>query len=80
MVPSAGYLAGIRALCASTFGGNPLACAVGRLVIRLLRTGTMQQLARENGAYLYARLNALVGHGVSEVRGREMWAGVQLAP
>ncbi len=64
----------------STFGGNPLACAIGRAVIRLLATGEMQARATELGAHLHTRLNALVGHGVAEVRGRGLWAGVQLSP
>ncbi len=64
----------------STFGGNPLACAIGRAVIKLLATGEMQDRATELGTHLHARLNQLIGHGVAEVRGRGLWAGVQLAP
>ncbi|MQA10070.1 MAG: ornithine--oxo-acid transaminase [Pseudonocardiaceae bacterium] len=64
----------------STFGGNPLACAVGRAVIRLLATGEFQQRSRELGALLHARLGSLVGRGVAEVRGRGLWAGVDIAP
>ncbi|SDP17428.1 ornithine--oxo-acid transaminase [Nakamurella panacisegetis] len=64
----------------STFGGNPLACAIGRAVIKLLSTGEMQARAAELGAHLHERLNAMVGHGVAEVRGRGLWAGVQLSP
>ena len=64
----------------STFGGNPLACAVGRAVIALLRTGEMQERAADLGSHLHDRLTALVGHGVAEVRGRGLWAGVELAP
>lgn len=64
----------------STFGGNPLACAVGRAVVKLLATGDMQRRATELGAHLHARLGELIGKGVAEVRGRGLWAGVQLAP
>ncbi|MFF5990372.1 ornithine--oxo-acid transaminase [Prauserella flavalba] len=64
----------------STFGGNPLACAVGRAVVRLLETGEFQERAATLGAHLHARLGELVGHGVSEVRGRGLWAGVDIAP
>ncbi|MFX4294261.1 ornithine--oxo-acid transaminase [Streptomyces bohaiensis] len=60
----------------STFGGNPLACAVGRAVVRLLATGEFQERSRELGAHLHARLREL--DGVTEVRGRGLWAGVQL--
>ncbi|EDY56249.1 MULTISPECIES: ornithine--oxo-acid transaminase [Streptomyces] len=61
----------------STFGGNPLACAVGRAAVRLLATGEFQARSRELGAHLHARLAEL--DGVTEVRGRGLWAGVQLA-
>jgi ornithine--oxo-acid transaminase len=64
----------------STFGGNPLACAVGRAVIGLLRTGEFQSRSRELGAHLHRRLGELVGHGVAEVRGRGLWAGLDIAP
>ncbi|WP_275676429.1 ornithine--oxo-acid transaminase [Lentzea sp. CC55] len=64
----------------STFGGNPLACAVGRGVVRLLATGEFQERSRSLGAYLHAELGKLVGHGIAEVRGRGLWAGVEIAP
>ncbi|WP_410618988.1 ornithine--oxo-acid transaminase [Amycolatopsis sp. cmx-8-4] len=64
----------------STFGGNPLACAIGRAVVKLLRTGEFQQRSTELGAHLHARLTELVGSGLSEVRGRGLWAGVDIAP
>jgi ornithine--oxo-acid transaminase len=64
----------------STFGGNPLACAVGRAVVRLLRTGEFQHRSAALGAHLHARLGELIGHGVAEVRGRGLWAGVDIAP
>ncbi|WP_067507961.1 ornithine--oxo-acid transaminase [Actinoplanes sp. TFC3] len=64
----------------STFGGNPLACAVGAEVVKLLQTGGFQQRSAELGAHLHARLGALIGHGVLEVRGRGLWAGVDIDP
>src|SRR5262245_24611653 len=64
----------------STFGGNPLACAVGLAVIDLLRTGEFQERARELGEVLHKELRALVGHGVTAVRGRGLWAGVDIDP
>ncbi len=64
----------------STFGGNPLACAVGRAVIRLLRTGDFLSRSVSLGAHLHTRLGELVGSGVAEVRGRGLWAGVEIAP
>ncbi|HEY0637185.1 MAG TPA: ornithine--oxo-acid transaminase, partial [Pseudonocardiaceae bacterium] len=64
----------------STFGGNPLACAVGRAVIALLATGEFQERSTTLGAHLHNRLAELVGRGVAEVRGRGLWAGVEIAP
>ncbi|WP_242902541.1 ornithine--oxo-acid transaminase [Actinomadura terrae] len=63
----------------STFGGNPLACAIGREVIAILRTGEYQERSRTLGAHLHERLGALPGDVVREVRGRGLWAGVELA-
>jgi ornithine--oxo-acid transaminase len=64
----------------STFGGNPLACAVGRAVIGLLRTGEFQARSTELGEHLLGRLGELVGRGLAEVRGRGLWAGVDISP
>jgi ornithine--oxo-acid transaminase len=64
----------------STFGGNALACAVGRSVISLLRTGEFQARASELGEVLSAELGRLVGHGVVEVRVLGAWAGVDIDP
>nr|WP_066927090.1 ornithine--oxo-acid transaminase [Streptomyces sp. NBRC 110611] len=65
----------------STFGGNPLACAVALEVIAMLRTGEFQQRAAELGEHLHRELGLLVGGGaVDEVRGRGLWAGVDVNP
>jgi ornithine--oxo-acid transaminase len=67
----------------STFGGNPLACAVGRAVLGLLAdTGPhgMLAAARRLGTVLQARLADLIGHGVVAVRGAGLWAGVDVDP
>ncbi|HET7277855.1 MAG TPA: ornithine--oxo-acid transaminase [Dermatophilaceae bacterium] len=64
----------------STFGGNPLAAALGREVVAMLRTGEYQQRARELGDVLRAGLDALVGRGVTAVRSRGLWAGVDVEP
>ncbi|RUR01897.1 ornithine--oxo-acid transaminase [Labedella endophytica] len=64
----------------STFGGNPLAAAVGLAVVRLLATGEMQERARVLGARLHAGLEGLVGKGVVAVRGAGLWAGVDIDP
>jgi ornithine--oxo-acid transaminase len=62
----------------STFGGNPLACAIGREVIAMLRTGEYQDRSARLGAHLHARLRELLGHGVTSIRGRGLWAGLDL--
>ncbi|UNO40290.1 ornithine--oxo-acid transaminase [Streptomyces sp. MST-110588] len=65
----------------STFGGNPLACAVALEVIAMLRTGEFQQRATELGDHLHSELGLLAGGGaVDAVRGRGLWAGVDINP
>ncbi|MFD1246390.1 ornithine--oxo-acid transaminase [Nocardioides ginsengisoli] len=64
----------------STFGGNPLACAVGTEVVAMLTGGEHQARARELGVVLADRLGAMVGHGVVGFRSRGLWAGVDIDP
>jgi ornithine--oxo-acid transaminase len=64
----------------STFGGYPMACAVGRAVVGLLETGEFQARSLELGRYLHGRLDELVGRGIVGVRGRGLWAGVDIDP
>ncbi len=64
----------------STFGGNPLAAAVGHAVVTLLETGEMQERSRVLGEHLHARLEALIGRGVLAVRGAGLWAGIDIDP
>ncbi|MEU9336407.1 ornithine--oxo-acid transaminase [Streptomyces sp. NPDC048290] len=64
----------------STFGGNPLAAAVGTAVVELLETGEFQRRATEAGAVLRDGLTELVGRGVIGFRSRGLWAGVDIDP
>ncbi|MBE1595378.1 MULTISPECIES: ornithine--oxo-acid transaminase [Streptomyces] len=64
----------------STFGGNPLAAAVGSAVVELLRTGEFQRRAAELGGVLREGLTELVGRGVVGFRARGLWAGVDIDP
>jgi ornithine--oxo-acid transaminase len=64
----------------STFGGNPLACALGLAVVRLLETGEYQQRAAELGVQLRQRLDRMIGQGVVSFRSRGLWAGVDVDP
>jgi ornithine aminotransferase len=64
----------------STFGGNPLATAIGSTVVAMLARGEFQSRSAELGIRLHSRLRALVGHGVLAVRGFGLWAGVDIDP
>ncbi len=64
----------------STFGGNPLACAVGLKVIEILKTGEMQERARVLGRRMGNGLRALIGHGLLQVRQVGLWIGADLDP
>ena len=63
----------------STFGGNPLACAIAREVIAMLNTGEFQERSAKLGTHMHDRLSALPASAVREVRGRGLWAGVEFA-
>jgi ornithine--oxo-acid transaminase len=62
----------------STFGGNPVACAIGRRVVAMLRTGEFQEASTRLGAYLLSALRGANLATVGEIRGRGLWAGIQL--
>lgn len=64
----------------STFGGNPLACAVGREVVSMLADGEHQERAAHLGEWMGERLADLVGLGLTAARGRGLWAGVDIVP
>ncbi|MER5753949.1 ornithine--oxo-acid transaminase [Streptomyces sp. NPDC002088] len=64
----------------STFGGNPLAAAVGTAVVELLESGDFQRRAAELGTVLRDGLTGLVGKGVVGFRARGLWAGVDIDP
>lgn len=64
----------------STFGGNPLATAVGREVIAILQEGTYQERAQRAEPLLRKHLDQIAAFGVTGVRVRGMWAGVDVDP
>ena len=64
----------------STFGGNPLSCAVARKVIEILETGKYQENAKTAGAYLLKQLRAIKTDKVKEIRGRGLWVGIEFKP
>jgi ornithine--oxo-acid transaminase len=64
----------------STFGGNPLACAVAREALRVLVEEDLIRNAATMGAYFMARLAEIKGPHVRELRGRGLLIGVELRP
>jgi ornithine--oxo-acid transaminase len=63
----------------STFGGNPLGCAVAREVIAMLATGEYQARSAALGTVLHEGLRSLPSGSVTSVTGRGLWAGVTFA-
>lgn len=64
----------------STFGGNPLAAAVGHAVVKLLATGEFQKHAAGLEEQFREGLSKHLGNGVVNVRVRGLWAGVDIDP
>ena len=64
----------------STFGGNPLAAAVGRAVVGLLAPGDLQRRARVLGEQMAQRLSGMESLGVVGIRQAGLWAGVDVDP
>lgn len=62
----------------STFGGNPLACAVAREALKVLVEENLVENARDLGAYFKERLQAIDTPYVKEVRGKGLLIGVEL--
>ena len=64
----------------STFGGNPLACAVARTALRVLVEENMIENARSMGEHFLAGLRALGSPLIKAIRGRGLMIGVELHP
>lgn len=62
----------------STFGGNPLGCAVARAALRVLRDEKLVERSAQLGAYFLALLQTLRSPDLKEVRGRGLWIGIEL--
>jgi len=62
----------------STFGGNPLGCAVARTALQVLVDEKLVERSAELGAYFLDRLRGLKSAVIKEVRGRGLWIGIEL--
>jgi len=62
----------------STFGGNPLACAVARAALKVVVDEDLPARSAELGAYALDRLQAIRSPRVAEVRGKGLWIGIEL--
>jgi ornithine--oxo-acid transaminase len=62
----------------STFGGNPLACAVARAALQVLVDEKLVERSEELGRYFLDRLRTLRSPVIKEVRGRGLWIGLEL--
>lgn len=64
----------------STFGGNPLACAVARVALKVLVEEKMVDNAAEMGTYFLDGLRQIKNSGIKEVRGKGLMIGMELLP
>ncbi len=64
----------------STFGGNPLAAAVGEASLEVILDSRLPARAAELGAYLFDRLDTLASPHVKSIRGRGLLVGIEIAP
>ncbi|HYG61604.1 MAG TPA: ornithine--oxo-acid transaminase [Thermoanaerobaculia bacterium] len=64
----------------STFGGNPMAAAIGRAALRVLVEEGMVENSAKLGPYFIERLRAIESKHVKEVRGKGLWIGIELHP
>ncbi len=64
----------------STFGGNPLACAVARAALRVLVEERLPEQSAELGGYLMDKLRTIDNPLIKEIRGRGLFVGVELRP
>ena len=62
----------------STFGGNPLSCAVAREAIRILQDGELQRHAMQMGTFLVDGLRDAKLDVVEQIRGRGLWIAVEI--
>jgi len=64
----------------STFGGNPLACAIAREALRIVKEENLIENAAEQGTYFLEKLKKIRSKFIKEVRGRGLLIGIDLKP
>ena len=64
----------------STFGGNPLAAAIGLEALHVIRDEQLVERSRVLGEHMLARLHAMDSPALKDVRGRGLWAGAEIDP
>jgi len=64
----------------STFGGNPLACAVAMAALDVLVDEKLPQRSAELGTYLMEKLHGIQSKRIKEIRGRGLFIGIELMP
>jgi len=64
----------------STFGGNPLACAVARTALKVIKEENMAENAAHMGSYFMERLSDIPSPYIREIRGRGLMIGLELYP
>jgi ornithine--oxo-acid transaminase len=64
----------------STFGGNPLAAAVSRAALRVIREEKLAERSQQLGEYFVEQLSEISSPHIKEVRGRGLLIGVELKP
>jgi len=64
----------------STFGGNPLACAVAREALRVLVEERLVENSAALGEYFMGKLRTLNSRHIGNIRGRGLWIGLELRP
>jgi ornithine--oxo-acid transaminase len=62
----------------STFGGNPLACAVARSALKVLVEEKLVERSAELGAYFLSQLQTMKSPDLKEIRGKGLWIGIEL--
>jgi len=62
----------------STFGGNPLGCAVAKAALEVIRDERLVENSARMGAYLQEQLATIPMDNVEEIRGKGLWIGIEI--